>query len=163
NQRLPPNDIVKFIYLAEGPNLTTDIAFARDEVPLHLHRNHDELIHVLEGSGTFRVGKSSYKFGPQSIIYIPEDTVHGGRLDDQAHYFANSIRQASPEYDKIFDYLRGPGGMLTIANHTGDGFLDHFFTKTATHVACLNLPGISDISGVNGMRSLELFAETRDK
>ncbi|TLY15019.1 MAG: hypothetical protein E6K84_01180 [Thaumarchaeota archaeon] len=84
-------------------------------------------------------------------------------LDDQAHYFANSIRQASPEYDKIFDYLRGPGGMLSIANHTGDGFLDHFFTKTATHVACLNLPGISDISGVNGMRSLELFAETRDK
>src|SRR6058998_1774989 len=35
-------------------------------------------------------------------------------LDDQAHYFANSIRQASPEYDKIFDYLRGPGGMLSI-------------------------------------------------
>ena len=83
NQRLPPDDIVKFIYLAEGPNLTTDIAFARDEVPLHLHRNHDELIHVLEGSGTFRVGKSFYKFGPQSIIYIPEDTVHGGKLDGE--------------------------------------------------------------------------------
>ena len=80
NARLPKEDIVKFVYLAEGPNLTTDIALARDEVPLHIHKKHDELIYVLEGSGRFRVGSASYDFGPQNIIYIPENTVHGGKL-----------------------------------------------------------------------------------
>lgn len=80
---LPSEDIVRFIYLAEGPNLTTDIAIARDYVPLHVHTVHDELIYVLEGTGKFRVGRAHHIFGPGSIIYIPENTVHGGSIDEE--------------------------------------------------------------------------------
>ena len=34
---LPPDEIVKFVYLAEGPNLTASLNIGRDNVALHLH------------------------------------------------------------------------------------------------------------------------------
>ena len=83
-------------------------------------------------------------------------------IDDQAHYLANEVRTPTPEFDAKIRTLKESYNLQSIDAHSSRGFLDHFFTQTATHVACLNIFGLSEICGVSIDRSLELFAMTRD-
>jgi len=83
-------------------------------------------------------------------------------VDDQAHYLANEVRTRSSEFDEKIRTLKESYNLKSIDAHSSQGFLHHFFTQTATHVACLNIFGLSEICGVSINRSLELFAKTRD-
>ena len=76
------DEVVRFEYLAEGANLTAALTIARD-VPLHVHKYHDELIHIFNGSGKFRVGGTYCSIEPGGVIYIPQDTIHGGTPDEE--------------------------------------------------------------------------------
>lgn len=44
--------------------------------PLHLHRFHSEILYVIEGEITFRVGEEILVGGPGSTVYIPANTPH---------------------------------------------------------------------------------------
>ncbi len=84
-------------------------------------------------------------------------------LDDQAHYLANEIRANTAEVERVIRTLKESYSLLSIDTHSEEGFLNHFFTETATHVACLNLFGLSEICGIDVYRSIEIFARTRDR
>jgi mannose-6-phosphate isomerase-like protein (cupin superfamily) len=109
NETLPKDDMIKFVYLAEGTNLTTNIALGRDLVPLHVHKFHDELIHVIQGSGKLRIGESTYRFEPGCIMYIPQDTVHGGALDEEIKW----LSVYTPRFD-----IRNPDRIFVDENGT---------------------------------------------
>ena len=84
-------------------------------------------------------------------------------VDDQAHYLANEIQVKSPRVAEVIKTLKESYSLLSIDTHSEQGFLDHFFTQTGTHVACLNLFGLSDICGIDPYKSIEIFARTRDR
>lgn len=46
----------------------------------HLHANHTEHVHVLEGSGTMLLGDSIFTVTPGSFIAIPRGTPHAVRV-----------------------------------------------------------------------------------
>jgi len=84
-------------------------------------------------------------------------------IDDQAHYLVNEVRTRTPEFDEKIRILKESYSLKSIDAHSSEGFIHHFFTQTATHMACLNVFGLSEICGVSISRSIELFAATRDR
>lgn len=48
--------------------------------PPHIHREHDELFYVLEGSFNFIVGDTSREAGIGSMVWVPRGTRHGFQI-----------------------------------------------------------------------------------
>lgn len=49
---------------------------ATNGVKPHFHRNHDEIVVILEGSGTMRIGEESHPLGAGRTFLVPRGTVH---------------------------------------------------------------------------------------
>ena len=52
--------------------------------PLHIHRTSDEVIYVLSGEFTFRLGKNTERVLGGSWVFIPLGSVHGWRNSGNA-------------------------------------------------------------------------------
>lgn len=65
------------------------------QVPMHYHASHDEVVMVVEGTGTFTVGSEQKKIGPHSILHIPKGIPHGGIFEGR---FA-AVIVYTPEFD----------------------------------------------------------------
>jgi mannose-6-phosphate isomerase-like protein (cupin superfamily) len=51
--------------------------------PRHLHREHDELGHLVEGSGVIEIDGVEHPVSAGSTWAIPRGTPHGGRFDGE--------------------------------------------------------------------------------
>ena len=49
------------------------------DVPLHVHRDRDELFFVLEGEHVFTVGDSEYEAAPGDLLFGPRGVPHAQR------------------------------------------------------------------------------------
>ena len=49
------------------------------DVPLHVHRDRDELFYVLEGAHVFTVGDTEYEAGPGDLVFGPRGVPHAQR------------------------------------------------------------------------------------
>jgi quercetin dioxygenase-like cupin family protein len=47
--------------------------------PLHIHRTSDEVIYVLSGEFTFRLGDETKKVGAGGWVFVPLGSIHGWR------------------------------------------------------------------------------------
>ena len=56
---------------------------------------HDELLYVLEGTGRMRIGESYYDFKPGIILYVPQDTIHGGVINGELR----TVSVYTPKFD----------------------------------------------------------------
>ncbi len=45
-------------------------------IPLHLHRNKDEMFYVVEGQVEFRIGSELLKASAGTTVHMPRDTPH---------------------------------------------------------------------------------------
>ena len=45
-------------------------------IPLHLHRNEDEMFYVVEGQVEFRIGTEILRAGAGTTVHMPRDTPH---------------------------------------------------------------------------------------
>lgn len=59
---------------------TSFVLCIHGDVEPHLHMNHTEHVHVLEGSGTMLLGDSIFSIAPGSFIAIPRRTPHAVRV-----------------------------------------------------------------------------------
>lgn len=48
-------------------------------MPLHLHREHEEVIVVRSGRARARLGDETIDLGPGDVLLVPRNTVHGAR------------------------------------------------------------------------------------
>jgi quercetin dioxygenase-like cupin family protein len=48
--------------------------------PPHIHREHDELFYVLEGSFNFVIGDANQEAGVGSLVWVPRGTRHGFQI-----------------------------------------------------------------------------------
>ena len=74
----PPADLenIHVVKLSSDSHSTDFIVFVKQQVPLHKHVAHTETLYVLEGSGTFQLGDTSFDLGPGDYINVPEGTPH---------------------------------------------------------------------------------------
>lgn len=49
--------------------------------PLHIHRNEDEIFHVLEGRMRFRAGDRTFEAGPGETVLAPKGVPHHFRVE----------------------------------------------------------------------------------
>ena len=49
---------------------------ATGAIALHYHESHDELVVVVEGTGTMRVGSERHPASPGAIFFVPRGTLH---------------------------------------------------------------------------------------
>jgi quercetin dioxygenase-like cupin family protein len=65
---------------------TDDVTLLRNNgdgaaIARHVHRTHDELGHLMSGSGVIEIDGVEHRVSPGSTWAIPRGTPHGGRFD----------------------------------------------------------------------------------
>ncbi|MDC0743975.1 cupin domain-containing protein [Polyangium mundeleinium] len=71
-----PDEKTKFVPLFENADHTVNVIQTRGTVPLHYHAEHDELVVILEGSGTFYVEGQTRVVKAGDVQVIPRGVVH---------------------------------------------------------------------------------------
>lgn len=71
--------------------------------PLHLHREQDEFIYVLDGSFRVRLGDDLIEALPGSFVFIPRNTPHTWQnVGDGRSRFVATLVPASVEFEEFF-------------------------------------------------------------
>ena len=66
----------KLLPFFENADHTVNLIQTRGTVPAHHHAEHDELVMVLEGKGTFTIEGQTREVVPGDILLIPRGAVH---------------------------------------------------------------------------------------
>jgi len=61
---------------AQGEKLTVNVVTPTSPIPAHIHVQHEEVVYVVKGSGTMRLGDERREVREGDIVYIPRKTVH---------------------------------------------------------------------------------------
>ncbi|PAJ73245.1 hypothetical protein CJF42_16800 [Pseudoalteromonas sp. NBT06-2] len=70
-----------------------------DQVPLHIHKHHTEIIYILEGAGDMTVNDKLVKIKKGDYIRVPENTPHGVKVTSAKPLKVLSVQ--TPEYKGI--------------------------------------------------------------
>ena len=78
---LAPGEAVKRTPLRSGGNSTVNLVQiqAVGGVPTEMHAEHDEIMHILEGEGEFRIGDRVVRVKPGDVVIAPAGTPHGAK------------------------------------------------------------------------------------
>lgn len=71
-----PEEKTKLLPLFENADHTVNLIQTRGAVPAHHHVEHDELVMVLEGKGTFTIEGQNREVSAGDILIIPRGAVH---------------------------------------------------------------------------------------
>ncbi len=72
------------------------LIWVKDSVKPHYHAKHTELVYVIEGSGTFYIGKKSYAIKPGDYLRIPQGQVHSFKNNSATEVKVLSVQ--TPEF-----------------------------------------------------------------
>lgn len=62
-----------------GEQASVNVWQLSGEMPLHLHREHEEVVVVRSGRARARLGEKTIDLGPGDVLLVPRNTVHGAR------------------------------------------------------------------------------------
>jgi mannose-6-phosphate isomerase-like protein (cupin superfamily) len=75
-------DPIKRTFLCDGQDVSCNVNILEDGVDvIHIQPAHDELVLVLEGQCSFKVGEETRRVLAGDLMFIPRDTVHGPIID----------------------------------------------------------------------------------
>jgi quercetin dioxygenase-like cupin family protein len=67
----------------DGISVLESLAPRGDSPPLHVHRDEDEVFHILEGELRFRVGDDELRAGPGETLLAPKGVPHTYRVESE--------------------------------------------------------------------------------
>ncbi|GAA6206289.1 cupin domain-containing protein [Thalassotalea sp. SU-HH00458] len=90
----PPKDMknLHIHELGSSESATEFIIFVRNEVKAHLHKEHTELIYVLEGEGLFYLDETKQIVKPGDFIRVNKGVVHSVKVTSQSPLKVLSIQ-----------------------------------------------------------------------
>jgi mannose-6-phosphate isomerase-like protein (cupin superfamily) len=74
-----------------GPSLGTLEGDATLGVPEHFHEESTEVLWIVDGAGTMRIGEEMQAIRPGTFAYVPPKTVHGFEPDGTHPLFAYQV------------------------------------------------------------------------
>ncbi|WP_223669625.1 cupin domain-containing protein [Kangiella shandongensis] len=94
------NDPIKRTFVFDGEHLTANVGIIADSGnALHIQKNHDELLVIIEGNVEFKVGDETKSVKKGDLIFIPKDTLHGPILKEGQSFAALSV--FAPHFDRM--------------------------------------------------------------
>ncbi len=81
---VPPDAPGKSTTLADNDDHTVILMQVNGVAQLHYHAEHDEIIHVLSGTGVFNLGGIEHPAKPGDLFVVPRNLVHGFRKTGDA-------------------------------------------------------------------------------
>ncbi|MBR9875588.1 MAG: cupin domain-containing protein [Vibrionaceae bacterium] len=92
-------DPIKRAFVFDGEHLTANIGVVRDSGnALHIQKNHDELLVIIEGNVDFKVGEEIKNVNKGDLVFIPKATIHGPILKEGQSFAALSV--FAPYFDR---------------------------------------------------------------
>ena len=86
---------VKWVYLVEGQYCTVNVVQAPSMNMPHVHKEHDETVYAIKGTGTFQLGDKTLPVKPGDVIFIPAGTIHTPITDS----YVAALSIYSPHFD----------------------------------------------------------------
>lgn len=72
------------------------LIWVQDTVKPHYHAQHTELVYVIEGSGHFYIGDTSYAIKPGDYLRIPQGKIHSFKNNSKTEVKVLSVQ--TPEF-----------------------------------------------------------------
>ena len=93
-----PTDLenVKVVQLTSNPDASQFLIFIKKSVPLHLHKEHSEMVYIVDGEGKMQLGDKSFTIKKGDFVKIDENTPHGVTVTSQQPLKVLSTQ--TPEY-----------------------------------------------------------------
>ena len=66
----------KLVELGRSEHSSQHVAAVRTAEKPHRHDHHDQLVVIVRGHGTMRIGDETRPVGEGSVIFVPQGTVH---------------------------------------------------------------------------------------
>ncbi len=93
------NDPIKRTFVVDGELLTGNVAIVSgSDNSLHTQPDHDEVLVIIDGGVTFRVGDEVQEVERGDLVFIPRNTLHGPMLEEGQTFSALSI--FGPQFDR---------------------------------------------------------------
>ena len=89
------NEPVKWGYLVEGQHCTINVVQAPSGNMPHVHKEHDETVYIIKGTGRFQLGDETHPVKPGDLIFIPAGTIHTPISDS----YGAGLSIYSPHFD----------------------------------------------------------------
>jgi quercetin dioxygenase-like cupin family protein len=98
-QLLPEDQFenIKVKGLDNSDDASSFIIWVKDHVREHYHKEHTEVVYVIEGSGMMTLGNDSYSIEKGDYIFIPRGTPHSVRVNEENTLKVISIQ--TPHFD----------------------------------------------------------------
>ncbi|MDX1304544.1 cupin domain-containing protein [Photobacterium sp.] len=97
-------DPIKRTFVFDGEHLTANVGVVRDTGnALHIQKNHDELLVIIEGNVDFKVGEEIKNVNKGDLVFIPKATLHGPILKEGQSFAALSV--FAPHFDRTKDNI----------------------------------------------------------
>lgn len=96
---LTKNDPIKRVFVFDGKHLTANVGIVRESGnALHIQKQHDEILVIIEGDVNFKVGQEVKKVSKGDLVFIPQNTIHGPILEEGQRFAALSV--FAPYFDR---------------------------------------------------------------
>ncbi|MFY8350212.1 cupin domain-containing protein [Pseudoalteromonas sp. SSM20] len=97
-QMVAPSDLenVKVVQLASNQDASQFLIFIKKSVPQHLHKEHSEMVYIVDGEGKMQLGDKSFTIKKGDFVKIDENTPHGVTVTSQQPLKVLSTQ--TPEY-----------------------------------------------------------------
>lgn len=86
---------IKWRFLAHSPHCSVNVVQGRALNMPHVHDEHDEVLYILEGEGSFLLGEQLLPLRPGEVFFIPAGTVHTPIIEG----YQAALSVYSPEFD----------------------------------------------------------------
>lgn len=70
-------DNIKVVPLASNPDASQFLIFVKKSVPLHIHKEHSEMVYIVAGEGVMQLGEKNIAIKKGDFVKIDENTPHG--------------------------------------------------------------------------------------
>ncbi|HWP30269.1 MAG TPA: cupin domain-containing protein [Fimbriimonadales bacterium] len=101
-EHIKPQENSPVRIFTQGEHCTVNVIQAKSQIKSHYHAKHEEVVYVVSGTGTMRLGNRTYTVKSGDLMYIPKNTVHGFTLQSQECVVVSVFSPTFDGKDRIF-------------------------------------------------------------
>lgn len=101
-EQIKPQENSSVRVFMQGEHCTVNVIQAKSQIKSHYHAKHEEVVYVISGSGTMRLGNRKHLVKSGDLMYIPKNTVHGFSPQSRECVVVSIFSPAFDGKDRIF-------------------------------------------------------------